>query len=77
MQSNLITAEVLEACRVPPPKRNEWYLVLYVTNANVWRFYNSSGNQPDRFLTEKRAEEVIAVRSLRDARIVRIPGEGT
>lgn len=76
-QPQLLSAEVIEASRVPPPARRDWYIVLHLTGAKEWTMFRSGGGLPDRFLTVARAEQEISQRGLRDARIVRIPGEGT
>lgn len=75
-QPHLISAEIIEASRVKPPARPEWFAVVYLTRDRYWRLL-TTGRTASVFLSEDAAERTIEKRKLRDARIVRIPGEGT
>ncbi len=70
---------LIEGCepikaRRPLPKRETWYLVIYVTRGGWWSLAKR-GKVVVRYLSESAARERIA-REGWDARIICIPGEG-
>ena len=77
-QIPLISAEVIESSRRPPPKREDWYIVLYVTSQKNWSTLKTRwGAKPTAiFCTVEVAREEALRYHLEDYRIVRIPGEG-
>ena len=78
MENPRITAEVIEACRLPPPVRPDWYVVLYVTGRGEWTILREKwGNDGALAVhtTSDGAAKRIAERGIREYRIVKIPGE--
>lgn len=77
-QPPLLSAEMIEASLPKPPKRDDWYQVLYVTKQGRWTWLcpgRSGKARATEYTTLEAAHTAAMTLDLPHARIVRIPGE--
>ena len=75
-QPNLISAEVIESSRQPPPKREDWYIAVYLTPFGNWTLFKDGGRAALVMLNAEALKKELDANHVREYRIVRIPGEG-